>query len=92
MTAAAQQQKVKDEPKATPPGQAKKRGPAAHANGNASKETVKKAKGKGATVDQLHAPAQTAPPPEQLVMPVATDAVAGNGQSDREEKEKGPKK
>ena len=53
---------------------------------------MKKAKGKGATVDQLHAPAQTAPPPEQLVMPVATDAVAGNGQSDREEKEKGPKK
>ena len=42
-TAAAQpeQQKVKDEPKATPPGQAKKHERAAHANGNAGKEKVK---------------------------------------------------
>ena len=94
--AAAQpeQQRVKNEPKATPPGQAKKHTPAAHANGHASKAKVKKAKsnGNGATVDRSPPPVQTAPRPEQLVMPVALDAAQGNGQGDNGDKGNGPKK
>ena len=55
---------------------------------------MKKAKsnGNGATVDRLPPPVQTAPTPEQLVMPVEPDAAQGNGQGDNGEKENGPKK
>ena len=89
-TAAVQheRQKVKDEPKATPPGQAKKHARAAHAKVNAGKE---KAKEKTKSKDALPALEQAAPTPEQPVTPVETDAAQGNGQGG-EEKEKGPKK
>jgi hypothetical protein len=59
----------------------------AHSNGNSHKEKPKKPKDKGAPIDP-----QQAVQPEQLVAPVETDVVQGNGQSDQEEKEKGPKK
>ena len=81
-----EQQKVKDEPKATPPGQAKKHERAAHANGNAGKEKAKK---KTKSKDALPALEQAAPTPEQLVTPVETDAAQGNGQGARREG-KGP--
>ena len=90
-TAAVQheRQKVKDEPKATPPGQAKKHARAAHANVNAGKEKVKE---KTKSKDALPALEQAAPTPEQPVTPVETDVAQGNGQGDHDEKEKGPKK
>jgi hypothetical protein len=80
-----EKQRAKDEPKATPPGQAKKHRSAAPANVNASEQ---KAKSKGATVVRLPAPAQTTPRPEQLAMP----AAESNGQGDNGEKGNGPKK
>lgn len=84
-----EKQRMKREPKATPPGKAKKQRPATHANGNASK---KKAKSNGASVDRRPPPVQTAPRPEQLVVPMSTDAAQSNGQSDSGEKGNGPKK
>jgi RNA polymerase sigma factor (sigma-70 family) len=87
-SASARVEKVKVEPKATPPGQAKKRGHVARSTGNAARENAKKAKHKGA----LPAPEQAAPTPRQLVMPVAANADQGNGQVARDEKEQGPKK
>ena len=88
--AAALPQRQNAKPKATPPGQAKKDAPAAQSNGNAATEKAKK----NANVNHHPAPApqQAAPTPQQLVMPVEPDAVQGNGQPEREEKEKGPKK
>jgi hypothetical protein len=79
---------VKDKPKATPPGQAKKHERPAHANGNAGKEKVKKVT---KSKDALPALEQAAPTSEQVVTPEETDVVQGNGQGG-EEKEKGPKK
>ena len=86
---AAQPEKQKVEPKATPPGQAKtKQQPAAHSNGNAGnagKDKPKQAKVKSAPVDP-HPAAQ----PEQPVQP---PAAANGGQPEaREENAKGPKK
>lgn len=85
-----EKQKAKDEPKSTPPGQARKQEPAAKANGNSAKverPKVKiKAKGKGA-VDPKPAPA-----PEHRVAPVETHGVNGNAQPGESEKAKGPKK
>ena len=87
--ALAQTQKVKDEPKATLPGQAKQHEPAARSNGNAGNE---KAKQKPNGKDALPALEQAAQTPEQLAVPVEPDAAQGNGQGNDEEKEKGPKK
>jgi RNA polymerase sigma factor (sigma-70 family) len=85
-----EKQRMKREPKATPPGRAKKQRPATHASGNAGK---KKAKSKAAAVDRSPpAPVQTPPKPEQLVVPMATDAAQSNGQGDNGEKGNGPKK
>jgi len=79
---APEQQKPKVEPKATPPGQAKKQEPVAKAHGNSGKAKRKKVTGKG-SVDS-----QPAPAPSQLVAPVEPPAANGNGQPDA----KGPKK
>ena len=81
-------QKPKDESKATPQGQAKKQQPAAQANGDAGKEKRKKAEGKSAPVDPPSALAPAAPTPEELAVPVELHATG----SDREDKDKGPKK
>ena len=87
--AQAEKQKVKHEPKTTPPGRAKTHEPVARSNRNAGKEEARtKAKGK----DPLPAHEQAAPAPEQLAMPVVTEAVQSNAQGDSDEKGKGPKK
>ena len=80
-----QKVKVKHEPKATPPGQAKKQEPAARSNGNSAKAKAKKnANGKHPSP----APEQAAPTPQQVVMPVEPNAAQGNG----DENGKSPKK
>ena len=82
-------QKPRAEPKAIPPGQARKQEPAAtKTNGSAGKEKRKKANGKAA-VKQQASPAQAAPEPRQLV---ATHGAEGNGQAADAEKDNGPKK
>ena len=67
-TVQPEQQKVKHEPKATPPGQAKKHERAVHANANANagKDKVKE---KTKSKDALPALEQAAPTPEQAVTP-----------------------
>ena len=80
-----EKQKAKDEPKATPPGQAKKQAPAAKANGHSVKEKTKKAKGKRAVKTQ------PTPAPEQRVPTAQTHGANGNGQADDPEN-KGSKK
>jgi len=87
VAAKPEQQKAKHEPKATPPGLAKKLAPApAHAaksNGHAVKEKRTKANSNGARVDRRPAPA---PAPAPVVAPTAPPG------QDNPEKDKGPKK
>ncbi len=77
-TAKREKQNVRHEPRATPPGQAKRHQPAAHSNAHAANGKPKQAKGNSAHVD-----AQPTAPPGQLV-------AASVGPP--EEKDNGPKK
>ena len=87
-----QKAKVKDKPKATPPGQAKKHEPPAHSNGNAAKAKAKTKQNASGKKHPSPPPEQAAPTPQQVVMPVQPNAVQGNGQGNGDENGKGPKK
>jgi RNA polymerase sigma factor (sigma-70 family) len=82
--------KVKDEPKATPPGHAKKQAAAVQAHGAAGKAKKPKRKASSSTADREPPPSHPAAPAQQNV--VAAPAPVEGAPAAHEEVDKGPKK